>query len=187
MPGETGSLPRPRLDSPRQTFSEGQKFILSFCLSFSLSLSLSLYHSSVSFLSVTFCLCLVVVVLFLSFLPVPPPAFFFFKSFSVPVSLSLLPLLFSADSAERYFFLILTSTPLFLLHRPVPSCPVLLCTIQCFLLSSAPPSSFIFCLHLAAQHHCTMGKTELHSLSKSFLDCVCPCLFVSTSTIPARL
>lgn len=135
MPGETGSVPGSHLDSPRQTFSEGPKFILSFCLSFSLSLPLSLYHSSVSFLSVTFCLCLVV---FLSSLPATPPAFFCF--FSLNPFLSPCPRLscsfsFLLTALNCYFFLLLTLS-LFLLSRPVscrtalhhPVLPALLCT-----------------------------------------------------------
>lgn len=54
------------------------------------------------------------------------------------------------------------------------------------LLTLQQPPSILFSItqaHLSvALHCCIMGKTELYSLYKGFLDCICLCLPVSIST-----
>lgn len=118
-------------------------FLASVSASLSLSLSRSITPPS------SFCPSLSVCVLWCFCHPSPQPHLiffcFFFKSFSVPVSSSLLLLFFSADGSQLLFF----PTSHSVTFPPVPSRLVLNCSApsSAELLSSAPPYSCVLCPH----------------------------------------
>lgn len=95
---------------------------------------------------------------------------------------TLSQLLFPAVSLCRCFNIV-SSRPLLLFLSTTPQSS----SFSAFAspASLLQPSSILFCYpqaHLRVSlHFCIMGKTELCSLYKGFLDCICLCLSVSIS------